>query len=113
MVMCFAVGNLERDRDLWKEGFERERFEIAPGVEPQAIDPGRRRARFRHQRTLPAIRIGFSTTDQLPLRFMLPLEDDIDTSGRNAAGRIEDVGGDGAHERRILAQAPPLQHRLS
>lgn len=102
MVMGFAVGNLERDGDLRKEGLERERLEIAPRVEPQAIDPGRRRARFRHQRPLPPIRIGFSTADQQPLGFMLPLEDDIDASGRHAAGRIEDVGGDGAHERGIL-----------
>ena len=109
MVVCFAVGNLERDGDLRKEGLERERFEITPGVEPQAIDPWRRRAGLRHQRPLPAVRIGRSTTDQLPLRFMLPLEDDLDTSGRNAARRIEDVGGDRAHERAILAQSPGVR----
>jgi len=88
MVVCFAVGNLERDGDLRKEGLERERFEIPPGIEPQAIDSGRRRAGFRDQRPLPAVRIGLPTTDQLPLRFMLPFEDDLDTSGRNAARRI-------------------------
>jgi hypothetical protein len=37
---------------------------------------------------------------------MLPFEDDLDTSGRNAARRIEDVGGDRAHERAILAHSP-------
>lgn len=97
MVVGLAVGNLERDGDLRKEGRERERFEITPGIEPQAIDPWRRRAGVRHQRPLPAVRIRLSTADQLPSRFMLTLEDDLDTSGWNAARRIEDVGGDGAH----------------
>ena len=88
MVVCFAIWNLERDDDLRKEGLERERLEITPGVEAQAIDPGRRRAGLGHQRPLPAVRISRSVTDQLPLRFMLPFEDDLDTSGRNAARRI-------------------------
>ena len=109
MVVCFAIGNLERDGDLRKERLDRERFEITPGVEAQAIDSGRRRAGLGYQRPLPAVGISRSTTDQLPLRFMLPLEDDLDASGRNAARRIEDVCGDRAHERRIL----PLQHQLS
>ena len=109
MVVCFAIGNLERDDDLRKEGLERERLEVTPGVEAQAIDPGRRRAGLGHQRPLPAVRISRSATDQLPLRFMLPFEDDLDTSGRNAARRIEDVGGDRAHERGILAQSPEVR----
>lgn len=103
MVMCFGVGNLERDRDLWKEGLERERFEIAPGVEPQAIDPGRRRAGVRHQRALSAVGVGFSTANELPFRFVLPLEHDTNPGRGDAAGGIEDVGSDRAHEGSILA----------
>jgi hypothetical protein len=105
MVMRLAVGNLERDGDLRKERLQGERFEIATGVEAQTIDPRRRRARFRHQGPLAAVHIGFSTPDQLPPRFMLPLEDDTDAGSRNAAGGIEDVGGDRAHEGAILAQS--------
>ena len=103
MVMRLAVGNLERDGDLRKERLQGERFEIATGVETQTIDPRRRRARFRHQGPLAAVRIGFPAPDQLPPRFLLPLEDNSDTGGRNAAGGIEDMGSDRAHETAILA----------
>lgn len=104
MVMRLAVGNLERDGDLWKKGLQGKRFEIATSVEPQAIDPGRRRAGVRHQRALSAVRVGFSTANELPFRFVLPLEHDTNPGSGDAAGGIEDVGGDGAHEGVILVR---------
>ena len=101
-MMRFAVGNLERDRDLRKERLEGQRFEIPARIEAQTIDPGRSRASFRHQRPLASIGIRFSPSDDLPSGFMLPLEDDRDAGGRDPAGCIEDVGGDRAHEDAIL-----------
>ena len=109
MVMRFAVGNLERDGDLRKERLEGQRFEVRPRIEAQAVDAWRRRASLWHQRPLPSIGIGFSPSDNLPFRVVLALEDDADASGRDAARGIEDVGGDRAHERGILAQSPEVR----
>lgn len=102
MVMRLAVGNLEGDGDLRKERLQGKRVEIPTRVEAQTINPGRRRACLRHQRPLAAVRIRFSVPDELPPRFVLPLEDDTDAGSRNAAGGIEDMCGDRAHEEGIL-----------
>src|SRR6185436_16266913 len=79
--------------------------EVGRDIEADAVDASRQRLALRYEVGDAAIGIGAAHRDVIPLlRAGRMLQRDANAPGGHAAGGVEDVGGEGAHERSFLSR---------
>ena len=97
MVVLRGITHYEDDRHFGKEGVRRSIAKVGGSIEGKAV--GRDlESLVAHQSPQPSIRVGGTGSDLAPGTITSDRQRDGNTSSRTPECRVQDVGGDGAHD---------------
>src|SRR5579872_303658 len=97
MVMRLRISHLKNDRDLRIESFDAQFAVVIARVEKQAVR-SRLQLIFAEQSAATAVSVGASRAKRFPGVAGFQLQSHLETGSGTAAGSVQNVRGDFAHE---------------